>query len=160
MDKSIWGTKKNLFWFASFCSESKSSLRPLCFYVSIEAQFLRFFFKFFNLRIFNDKKSLDVIILLIGLKYFLLSHFCLVVLPTNLATLSHGVMLLNCTELRDSTTNIEKTSRKGTPEREQPNRSVVKKKCDAEGRKNTDTVQKEGVSLPSPNRGFPSIHKG
>ncbi len=36
-------------------------------------------------------------------------------------------MLLNCsTASTDSTTHIEKTSRKGASEREQPNRSVVK----------------------------------
>ncbi len=48
-------------------------------------------------------------------------------LPTTLASLPHGVMLLNrSTTPRDSATDIEKISRKGTPEREQSNRSVVK----------------------------------
>ncbi len=61
------------------------------------------------------------------LKFFLLSHFRLVFLPTTLASLPPGVMLLNCsTAPRDNTIHIEKTSQKGAPEREQPNRSVVK----------------------------------
>ncbi len=81
------------FWFASFCSKSEFSLHPLSFYLSIDVQFLRFFY----LRIFNDKKSLDVIILLITwfLKYFLLSRFRLVFLPTTLASLSPEVKLLS-----------------------------------------------------------------
>ncbi len=45
----------------------------------------------------------------LSLKYFLLSHFLLVFLPTTLASLSLGVMLINCTTTpRDSATNIEK----------------------------------------------------
>ncbi len=60
------------------------------------------------------------------LKYFLLSCFPLVFLSTTLASLPHGVMLLNrCTAPRDGATGIEKISRKGAPEREQPNRIVV-----------------------------------
>ncbi len=48
-------------------------------------------------------------------------------LPTTLTSLPPGVMLLNCsTAPRDSATNIEKTSQKGTLEQERPNRSVVK----------------------------------
>ncbi len=48
-------------------------------------------------------------------------------LPTTLVSLPSGVMLLNCsTAPRDSATDIEKTSRKDMPERERPNRSVVK----------------------------------
>ncbi len=76
------------------------------------------------------KKSLDVIILLIiwFLKYFLLSRFCLVFLPTTLASLPPGVMLLHhSTTPRDSATDIKKTYRKGAPEWERPNRSVVKR---------------------------------
>ncbi len=47
-------------------------------------------------------------------------------LPTTLVSLPPGVMLLNrATIPRDSATSIEKTSQKGAPEREQPNRSVV-----------------------------------
>ncbi len=60
-------------------------------------------------------------------KVFLLSRFRLVFLPTTLFSLPSGVMLLNrSTTPRDSATDIEKTSRKGAPERERPNRSVVK----------------------------------
>ncbi len=59
------------------------------------------------------------------LKVFL-SCFCLVSLPTTLTSLPPGVMLLNrSTVPRDSATDIEKTSRKGSAERERPNRSVV-----------------------------------
>ncbi len=90
---------------------------------------LRKFFKIF-LRILADKKFLDVIILLIiwFLKFILISRFRLVFLPTTLASLPPGVMLLNrYTAPRDSATNIEKTAQKGAREREQPNRSVVKK---------------------------------
>ncbi len=70
-----------------------------------------------------------IILLIIWfLKYFLLSRFRLVFLPTTLASLPPGVMLLNHSTIPwNSTTDIEKTSRKGTPEREQPNRSVLKK---------------------------------
>ncbi len=61
------------------------------------------------------------------LKDFLLSHFRLVFLPTILASLPPGVMLLNrSTTPRDSATDIEKRSQKGALERERPNRSVVK----------------------------------
>ncbi len=46
--------------------------------------------------------------------------------PTTLALLPPGIMLLNrSTVSRDSATDIKKTSRKGAPERERPNRSVV-----------------------------------
>ncbi len=60
-----------------------------------------------------------------------LQFFCylirLVFLPTTLASLPSGVMLLNrSTAPRGSATDIKKTSQKGTPEREQPNRSIVK----------------------------------
>ncbi len=56
----------------------------------------------------------------------MLSHFCLVFLPTTFASLPPGVMFLNrSTTPRDSATDIEKTSQKGVLEREQPNRSVV-----------------------------------
>ncbi len=59
----------------------------------------------------------------------MLSRFCLVFLPTTLASLPPGVMLLNrSTTLRDSTTDIEETYRKGASEQKLPNRSVVKKK--------------------------------
>ncbi len=59
--------------------------------------------------------------------FFLLSHFHLVFLPTTLALLPPGVMLLNhSTAPRDSAIDIKKTSQKGAPERERPNRSVVK----------------------------------
>ncbi len=48
-------------------------------------------------------------------------------LPTTLASLSPGVMLLNCsTAPRDSATNTKKTSWKGAPKWERSNRSVVK----------------------------------
>ncbi len=47
------------------------------------------------------------------LKYFLLSHFCLVFLPTTLASLPPGVMLLNRnTAPRDSAIDIEKHPKK------------------------------------------------
>ncbi len=60
------------------------------------------------------------------LKRFLSSHFCHVFLPTILTSLPPGVMLLNrSTSPRDSATNIEKISRKGTLERERPNRSIL-----------------------------------
>ncbi len=120
---------KLLFWFVSFCSKSEFSLRPLRFYLSAEAQFLRLFYLFLNLLIFTDKNFVDVLILLIiwFLKFFLFSRFCLAFLPTTFASLPPGVMLLNRrTTPRDSATEIEKISRKGTPERERPNRSVVK----------------------------------
>ncbi len=59
---------------------------------------------------------------------FLSSRFCLVFLPTTFASLPPGVMFLNrSTAPRNSATDIEKTSQQGTPERVQPNRSVVKK---------------------------------
>ncbi len=86
------------------------------------------FYLFFHLHIFTDKKSLGVIILpiIMVLKFFLLSCFLLVFLPTTLTSLPPGVMLLNHSIApRDSATDIEKTSQKGAPEREQPNRSVV-----------------------------------
>ncbi len=61
------------------------------------------------------------------LKFFLLSCFRLVFLPTTLISLPPGVMLLNCsTAPKGSATEIEKTSGKGAPERERPNISVVK----------------------------------
>ncbi len=61
------------------------------------------------------------------LLFFLLSLFRLVFLPITLASLPPRVMLLNhSTTPRDSATNIEKASQKGAPERERPNRSVVK----------------------------------
>ncbi len=51
-----------------------------------------------------------------------------VFLPTTLTSFPPGVMLLNhSTTPRDSATDIEKTSRKSAPEREQPNKSVVKR---------------------------------
>ncbi len=57
------------------------------------------------------------------LKYFLLSR--LVFLPTTLASLPPGVILLShSTAPRDSATNIGKTSRKGVPERERPDNGV------------------------------------
>ncbi len=60
-------------------------------------------------------------------KVFLLSRFHLVFLPTTLASLLPGVILLNrSTAPRDTATDIEKTSEKGVPERERPNRSIVK----------------------------------
>ncbi len=47
-------------------------------------------------------------------KVSLLSRFHLVLLPTTLASLPPGVMLLNRSiALRDSATDIEKTSQKG-----------------------------------------------
>ncbi len=54
------------------------------------------------------------------LKFFLLSRFHLVFLPPS-PSFPPGVMLLNRT-----TTARERTSQKGAPEREWPNRSVVK----------------------------------
>ncbi len=69
---------------------------------------------FFYLRIFNDKKSLEVIILLIiwFLKYFLY-NFRLVFLFTTVVSLAPGVMLLNhSTTPRHSATDIEKTPKK------------------------------------------------
>ncbi len=60
---------------------------------------------------------------------YLLSALRIAFLPTTLASLSPGVIMLNCTTTpRDSATDIEKKSRKGAPEREQPNRSVLKRK--------------------------------
>ncbi len=59
--------------------------------------------------------------------FFLLSRFHLVFLPTTRTSLPFGVMLLNrSTAPRDSATDIKKTSQKNAPEREQPNRRVVK----------------------------------
>ncbi len=53
------------------------------------------------------------------LKFFLLSHFCLVFQPTTLPSLHPGVMLLDrSTAPRDSASDIEKTSRKDAPGRE------------------------------------------
>ncbi len=58
--------------------------------------------------------------------FFLLSQFRLVFLPTTHASLPPGVMLLNRSNApRDNATNIKKTSQKGMPERERPNRSIV-----------------------------------
>ncbi len=52
-------------------------------------------------------------------KVFFLSGFHLVFLPVTLASLPPGVMLLNrSTAPRDSTTDIEKTFQKDTPEQE------------------------------------------
>ncbi len=60
--------------------------------------------------------------------FFLPSRFRFLFLPITLASLPPGVMFLNCsTALRDGATDIKKTYRKGTLEREWPNRSVVKK---------------------------------
>ncbi len=69
-----------------------------------------------------------IILLIIWfLKLFLLFRFDLVFLPTTLASLPPRVMLLNhSTAPGDSATEIEKTSQKGVPERERPNRRVVK----------------------------------
>ncbi len=54
---------------------------------------------------------------------------CSFLQPTTLVSLPPGIMLLNhSTTPRDSATNIEKISRKGAPEWERPNRSVIKKK--------------------------------
>ncbi len=62
------------------------------------------------------------------LKFFLLCHFCLVYLPTALASLPPGVMLLNPSTLpRDSATDIEKTSQKGAREREWPKRCLARR---------------------------------
>ncbi len=58
---------------------------------------------------------------------FLLFSFRLVSLPTTLASLPLRVMLLNrSTALKDSATDIEKTSLKGALERERPNSSKIK----------------------------------
>ncbi len=58
---------------------------------------------------------------------FLSFLFRLVFLPTTLALLPPGVMLLNrSTATRDSAIDIEETSWKDALERERPNRSVVK----------------------------------
>ncbi len=63
------------------------------------------------------------------LKVFFVISFPLVFLSPTLASLPPGVMLHNCcTTLRDSATDIKKTSQKGAPKREQPNRSVLKRK--------------------------------
>ncbi len=60
--------------------------------------------------------------------FFLFSRFHFVFLPTTLASLSPRVMLLNRSIApRDSATDTGKTSQKGMPEGERPNRSVVKK---------------------------------
>ncbi len=58
------------------------------------------------------------------LKVFFVSR--LVFLPTTLAPLPPGELLNHSTALRDTATDIEKTPRKGAPEQERPNRSVVK----------------------------------
>ncbi len=64
------------------------------------------------------------------LKFFLLSRFGLVFLFITLPSLPPGVMLLNRSSTpRDSATDIEKTFQKDAPEREQPNKSVVKTGC-------------------------------
>ncbi len=50
--------------------------------------------------------------------------------PFTLVSLPPGVMLHNrSTVPRDSAIDIDKTSQKGVPEREQPNGSVVIKRC-------------------------------
>ncbi len=62
------------------------------------------------------------------LKFYLLSRFHLVFLPTTLTSFPPGVMLLNCSIApRDGTTDIKKIFRKSAPERERPSRSVVLK---------------------------------
>ncbi len=92
--------------------------------------------------VFKMKKKIIYIFLLIKnlwcditadnmvFQIFLLSRFRHVFLPTTLASLPPGVMLLNrSTTQRDSATDIEKTSQKGAPEWERPNRrSAVKPK--------------------------------
>ncbi len=61
------------------------------------------------------------------LKVFFVIYFHLVFVPTTLASLPPGVMLLNrSTALTDSATDIEKMPKKSAPERERCNRSVVK----------------------------------
>ncbi len=58
---------------------------------------------------------------------YLVSALCFFLPLFTLASLSPGVMLLNhSTAPRDCATDIEKTYRKGVPERKRPNRSVVK----------------------------------
>ncbi len=116
--KCIGHKGKLLFWFVSYCPESEFSLHSLSFYFSIEAQFLRFFYSFSYLPIFTDKKSLDVIILLIiwflYIFFFFVILFHLVFLSTPLASLPPGVILLNrSTALRDSATEIKKHPEKG-----------------------------------------------
>ncbi len=82
------------------------------------------FYLFFYLqKFFRCENTAD------GFKIFLLPRFCFVFLPTTLNSLHPEVMLLSrSTAPRDSATAIEKTSQKGTLQRERPNRSVVKKK--------------------------------
>ncbi len=61
------------------------------------------------------------------LNEFFVISFPPVFLPTTLASLPPGVMLLNRSATsRDGATDIEKTSQKAAPEREWPNRSLVK----------------------------------
>ncbi len=79
--------------------------------------------KTFHIKILRYDNTVDNMVF----KVFLLSHFRFVSFPTTLASLPPGVMLLNrSTTMRDSATDIENTTRKGAPEREHPNRSVVK----------------------------------
>ncbi len=83
-------------------------------------------------------------------KIFLLYRFHLVFLPISLASLPPGVMILNCsTAPRDSATDIEKTARKGAPERERPNRSTVKMDCFVENEIFSVSDRTEHVLSPS-----------
>ncbi len=84
-----------------------------------------------------------ILLIILFLKYFFLSHFHIMFFPTTLVSFPPGVMLLSrSTTLRDSATNIEKTSWKGAPELERPNRSIVKTEC-----KSTSNFQKHQKTL-------------
>ncbi len=130
MDKQkSTGVKENCYFGLQVRVPNLNSLYiPPMFVLVHEAQFLRLKKKIY-LHTFTDKKSLDVIILPIiwVLKFFLFSCFRRVFLLTALTSLLPGVMLLSSSTIsRDSATDIVKTSQKGAPERERPNRSIVK----------------------------------
>ncbi len=122
LTRTSWTTKKAKANKARYeSSRLYKSIRGECFHLRSRSRVVSgslsesvqeaCFKKKFYVRIFTDKKSLDVIILPIiwGFKFLLLSHFHLMFLPTNLITLPPGVMLLNrSTAPRDSTTDVEK----------------------------------------------------
>ncbi len=120
--KCMGAQKKTVILVCKFLFRMRILFAPVCFYLSIEAQFLRFFYS----HIFTDKKFSSVIIPLI-ISFFFVISVRLVFLPVALASLPPGVMLLSySTTPRDIATDVEKTSQKDPPERERPNGSVVK----------------------------------
>ncbi len=125
--RSIGDTKENCYFDLQVSFQIRILFAPPTFLLVHRS----LVFKIFYLCIFTHKKSFiskentaDNVVFGV----FLLPRFYLVFLPSTLPSLPRGVMLLNCsTAPRDSATDIVKISRKGAPEGEQPDRSVVKR---------------------------------